>query len=143
MISITKRNYLIYGLKVGIVYLILLKVFLKHTQKIVYIINESHPFIESINRQLCHYSYHIGQIIYLGKFILEENWESLSIPKGHGEDVKIVIRIFCSDKKRMNITTSVKVEFQTGRVLTIKIQLVIINQIVIRKPNTKRCIKGD
>ena len=51
-------------------------------EKIVYIRNESHTVIESINRQLCHYSYHIGQIVYLGKIILEENWESLSIPKG-------------------------------------------------------------
>ena len=54
-------------------------------EKIVYIRNESHTVIESINRQLCHYSYHIGQIVYLGKIILEENWESLSIPKGQSE----------------------------------------------------------
>ena len=55
-------------------------------EKIVYIRNESHTVIESINRQLCHYSYHIGQIVYLGKIILEENWESLSIPKGQSEE---------------------------------------------------------
>ena len=55
-------------------------------EKIVYIRNESHTVIESINRQLCHYSYHIGQIVYLGKIILEENWESLSIPKGQSKE---------------------------------------------------------
>ena len=55
-------------------------------EKIVYIRNESHTVIESINRQLCHYSYHIGQIVSLGKIILEENWESLSISKGQSKE---------------------------------------------------------
>lgn len=55
-------------------------------EKIVYIRNESQTVIESINRQLCHYSYHIGQIVCLGKILLEEYWESLSIPKGQSEE---------------------------------------------------------
>ena len=66
-------------------------------EKIVYIRNESHTVIESINRQLCHYSYHIGQIVYLGKIILEENWESLSIPKDQSE--KFNLKKFSIKKK--------------------------------------------
>ena len=31
----------------------------------VYIRNQEHTIIEAINRQLAHYSYHIGQIVYL------------------------------------------------------------------------------
>lgn len=50
--------------------------------KIIYIRNEGHTVTEAINRQLSHYSYHVGQIVFLGKLIQENRWESLSIPKG-------------------------------------------------------------
>jgi hypothetical protein len=42
--------------------------------------------IDAINRQMAHYSLHIGQILYIGKLIKNENWKSLSIPKGHSRD---------------------------------------------------------
>ena len=51
-------------------------------EKTVYIRNEGHSVIDAIHRQLAHYSYHIGQIVYLGKLIKGEEWQSLSIPKG-------------------------------------------------------------
>ncbi|HYO21316.1 MAG TPA: DUF1572 family protein [Flavisolibacter sp.] len=38
--------------------------------------------IDAINRQLAHYSYHVGQIVYLGRWMKEGEWMSLSIPKG-------------------------------------------------------------
>jgi len=38
--------------------------------------------IDAINRQLAHYSYHVGQIVYLGRWMKEGEWTSLSIPKG-------------------------------------------------------------
>jgi hypothetical protein len=38
--------------------------------------------IDAINRQLAHYPYHIGQIIYAAKIIKNKNWKNLSIPKG-------------------------------------------------------------
>jgi hypothetical protein len=50
--------------------------------KIVYIRNQPHSVIEAINRQLAHYPYHIGQIVFIGKMICNENWKPLSIPKG-------------------------------------------------------------
>jgi len=50
-------------------------------QRIIYIRNEGHSVLEAINRQLCHYSYHIGQLVYIGKLIKSEDWKSLSIPK--------------------------------------------------------------
>lgn len=49
---------------------------------IVYIRNQGHTVMEAINRQLAHYPYHVGQIVYIGK-MLASNWESLSIPKGN------------------------------------------------------------
>jgi hypothetical protein len=47
---------------------------------------ERHTVIEAIERQMSHYSYHVGQIIYIGKQLKGENWESLSIPKGKSEE---------------------------------------------------------
>ena len=37
--------------------------------------------VDAINRQLAHYSYHVGQIVYLGRWIRQDEWKSLSIPK--------------------------------------------------------------
>jgi hypothetical protein len=38
--------------------------------------------IDAINRQMAHYCSHVGQIIYIGRLIKGEAWQSLSIPKG-------------------------------------------------------------
>ena len=37
---------------------------------------------DAILRQLAHYPYHVGQIVYLGRLSKNEEWVSLSIPKG-------------------------------------------------------------
>jgi Protein of unknown function (DUF1572) len=54
--------------------------------KYIYIRGESHTVLEAIERQMAHYAYHIGQIVYIGKQLKDENWESLSIPKGKTEE---------------------------------------------------------
>jgi hypothetical protein len=51
-------------------------------ERIVYIRNQGHTVTEAINRQLCHYAYHVGQIVFIGKLIKGKHWKSLSIPKG-------------------------------------------------------------
>ena len=51
--------------------------------QLVYIRNQGHTITEAINRQLAHYAYHIGQIVFLGKLIQGAHWQSLSIPKGN------------------------------------------------------------
>lgn len=53
-------------------------------EKTIYIRNQGHEVREAINRQLAHYAYHVGQIVFLGK-ILSSDWKSLSIPKGQSE----------------------------------------------------------
>jgi uncharacterized damage-inducible protein DinB len=50
-------------------------------ERIVYIRGEAHTALEAINRQLAHYSYHIGQIVYATKLLKEGEFKSLSIPK--------------------------------------------------------------
>lgn len=47
----------------------------------IYIRNEGHSVLEAINRQLAHYPYHVGQIIFYAKMLKKEEWISLSIPK--------------------------------------------------------------
>lgn len=51
--------------------------------KEIFIRHQGHTVLEAINRQLAHYSYHVGQIVFLGKLLCNEHWVSLSIPKGN------------------------------------------------------------
>lgn len=53
--------------------------------KEIYIRNQGHSVIEAINRQLAHYPYHIGQIVFIGKMLCDNTWNSLSIPKGNSK----------------------------------------------------------
>ncbi|MEM6263655.1 MAG: DUF1572 family protein, partial [Bacteroidota bacterium] len=50
--------------------------------RIIYIRNQGHTVTEAINRQLAHYAYHVGQIVFLARMLAGEKWHSLSIPKG-------------------------------------------------------------
>ena len=49
--------------------------------KKVFIRGEEHTVVQAINRQLMHYAYHIGQIVFLAKHFRATNWNSLSIPR--------------------------------------------------------------
>lgn len=51
----------------------------------IYIRNMGHTVTEAINRQLAHYAYHVGQIVFLGKMIKKDSWQSLSIAKGQSK----------------------------------------------------------
>lgn len=51
----------------------------------VYIRREPHTLMEAFMRQLGHYAYHVGQIVYMGKQIKGASWQNLSIPKGGSE----------------------------------------------------------
>lgn len=53
---------------------------------LVYIRNQGHSIIEAINRQLAHYSYHTGQIVFIGRMIKGDEWKSLSIEKNKSGD---------------------------------------------------------
>ncbi len=51
-------------------------------QKTITIRTEPLLVYDAILRQLAHYPYHVGQIVYLGRLFKKESWQSLSIPKG-------------------------------------------------------------
>jgi uncharacterized damage-inducible protein DinB len=43
---------------------------------------EAHSVMQAINRQIAHYCYHCGQIVFLAKHLSSEQWQSLSVPRG-------------------------------------------------------------
>jgi hypothetical protein len=49
---------------------------------------EPHTVLQAINRQIAHYAYHTGQIVFVAKDIRSGKWKSLSIPRGKSEDYK-------------------------------------------------------
>ena len=49
--------------------------------KTITIRREPLSVIDAINRQLAHYPYHVGQIIYIGKLIKNREWENLSMKR--------------------------------------------------------------
>lgn len=70
--------------------------------RIIYIRNEGHTVTEAINRQLAHYPYHVGQIVFIGKMIQNEKWQSLSIPRNQSE--KYNNQKFSQAKQRAHFT---------------------------------------
>jgi hypothetical protein len=53
--------------------------------RIIYIRNEGHSILDAVNRQIAHYCYHVGQIVYIAKMMKNEGWKSLSIPKNQSQ----------------------------------------------------------
>ncbi|GGB10306.1 DUF1572 family protein [Mucilaginibacter rubeus] len=70
--------------------------------KIIYIRNQGHTVMEAINRQLAHYPYHVGQIVFLGKMLCNETWHSLSIPRGQSENYNA--DKFAKEKRKAHFT---------------------------------------
>lgn len=54
-------------------------------EQIIFIRNQGHSITEAINRQLAHYPYHIGQLVFFGKMLKDKDWDSLSIPRGDSQ----------------------------------------------------------
>jgi hypothetical protein len=54
-------------------------------EAIVHIRNEPHTVMQALQRQLSHYAYHVGQIVFLARVLVDENWRSLSVPKGQSQ----------------------------------------------------------
>ncbi len=72
----------------------------------IFIRNQRHTIIEAINRQMMHYAYHIGQIVYIGRMIKGKDWSSLSIPKGKSND--FTMKKFSKGKHRGHFTDEIK-----------------------------------
>ena len=60
----------------------------KDLLKIIYIRGEAHTAMKAITRQISHYAFHTGQIVYLAKQIKGEQWKTLSIARGKSKEFK-------------------------------------------------------
>ncbi|WP_294961696.1 DUF1572 family protein [uncultured Flavobacterium sp.] len=69
---------------------------------IIYIRNEGHTVIEAINRQLAHYPYHVGQIVFYAKQLKNSEWNSLSIPRNKSANYNA--EKFAKEKEIKNFT---------------------------------------
>jgi hypothetical protein len=57
----------------------------ENADTLIYIRKMGHSITEAVNRQLAHYAYHVGQIVFIGRMLKGNEWASLSIPKGHSQ----------------------------------------------------------
>lgn len=55
-------------------------------ERSVTIRGEPHTVLEAINRQLTHYSYHVGQIVFLAKHLKAADWKNLSVPRNRSAE---------------------------------------------------------
>ncbi len=56
------------------------------TERTVMIRGEAHSVMQAINRQIAHYAYHCGQIVFLAKHLQAGQWKALTVPRGKSED---------------------------------------------------------
>ena len=56
---------------------------------------QDHTVIQAINRQIAHYAYHVGQIVFLAKHFKSSEWQSLSVPRNRSAE----FNAYLEDKK--------------------------------------------
>lgn len=71
-------------------------------ERLVYIRNDGHTVTEAINRQLAHYAYHAGQIVFIAKMIRNTHWQTLSIARNRSSDYNQ--RKFSREKGKRHFT---------------------------------------
>ena len=74
----------------------------KDLEKIIYIRNDGHTVVEAINRQLAHFPYHIGQMVFIAKMLKNEAWNTLSIARNKSGDYNN--RKFSQEKSKRHYT---------------------------------------
>jgi hypothetical protein len=63
---------------------------------------QDHTVVQAINRQIAHYAYHVGQIVYLAKHFKRRDWQTLSVPKNKSAE----FNIFLEEKVKQSGATS-------------------------------------
>jgi hypothetical protein len=58
----------------------------KDLEREVFIRGEAHSVMQAINRQIAHYAYHCGQIVFLAKHLKGSSWKTLSVPRNKSAD---------------------------------------------------------
>lgn len=70
----------------------------KNLHSTIYIRGEAHTVLDAVFRQLAHYPYHIGQIVYIAKMIKNNNWETLSIARNKSQEFNNEMKNKLSEK---------------------------------------------
>lgn len=55
-------------------------------ERTVTIRGEPHSVMQAINRQVAHYSYHVGQIVFVAKHLASDRWQALTVPRNKSEE---------------------------------------------------------
>jgi hypothetical protein len=42
--------------------------------------------MQAVNRQIAHYAYHVGQIVFLAKHFQQAGWKSLTVPRNRSAE---------------------------------------------------------
>ena len=71
-------------------------------ERVICIRNDGHTVVEAVNRQLAHYPYHIGQMVFIAKMLKNEEWQTLSIARNKSTDYNS--RKFSQHKERRHFT---------------------------------------
>ena len=74
--------------------------------KTITIRGQSHTVVEAINRQLTHYAYHIGEIVFLAKHLKSTDWKTLSVPRNKSAE----FNQFLADKQKDGATMTNRME---------------------------------
>lgn len=72
---------------------------------------EPHTVVEAINRQLTHYAYHVGQIVFLAKHLRSTDWKTLSVPRNRSAEFNKLL----AEKQKEGITNVGR--FRAGEVV--------------------------
>src|SRR5262249_7225066 len=67
-------------------------------RRTVTIRGEPPSILRAVNRQVAHYAYHVGQLVFLAKHFAGPGWKSLSIPRGQSEQFSARMRGAAGDK---------------------------------------------
>lgn len=67
--------------------------------KTITIRGEPHTIVEAITRQLTHYAYHVGQIVFLAKHLRSTDWRTLSVPRNRSAE----FNRFLAEKQREGV----------------------------------------
>jgi Protein of unknown function (DUF1572) len=52
----------------------------------IFIRGKEHSIVQAINRQMTHYAYHIGQIVFLAKHFRSIEWQTISVPRNRSAE---------------------------------------------------------
>lgn len=75
-------------------------------ERTVTIRGQTHTVVEAINRQLTHYSYHIGKIVFLAKHLKSSDWKTLSVPRNRSAEFNQYI----ADEQAAGLATADRLE---------------------------------